>query len=88
MTKEVKQIKEKLNHSFDTFSVREGIITVKKGYYWGVTKSGETYAEKVKEIIPEAKIVDFGNHFASFRGGAKAGSAQSSYFYVKFTVGE
>jgi hypothetical protein len=82
-----KEVRKKLS-SFDTFSFRNNVFTVKKSYYWGFSKSGETYANKVKEIIPEAKIIDFGNHFASFKGGAKAGSAGDSYFYVKFTIGE
>lgn len=83
-----KEVRERLSMTFDTFSFRNNVFTVKKGYYWGVTKSGETYADKVKEVIPEAKIIDFGNHFAPFNGKARTGSAGDSYFYVKFTIGE
>ena len=70
----------------DVISQKDGIVTIKKCYYWGVTKSGESYRDKVLELLPTATIVDFGNHFAPFRGGAKAGSPQSSYFWVKFRI--
>ena len=72
--------------AFDTFSVRQGVYTVKRSYFYGITQSGEVSANRVKELIPSANIVEFGNHFARFRGGAKTGGPQSSYYWVKFTV--
>ena len=81
-----KEVRERLNTSFNIVSVRHGIYTAKKSYYWGVTKSGEAYADKVRELIPNAEIIEFGNHFAPFRGGARAGGPQDSYYWVKFKV--
>ena len=83
-----KEVREILNHNFNVISVRHGIFTAKKSYYWGVTKSADVYADKVKELIPKAEILECGNHWAPFRGGAKAGGPQDSYFWVKFKVSE
>ena len=81
-----KQVREILNHTFDVISFRQNIFTAKKSYYWGITQSGEKFADKVKELQPNATIIDFGNHFAPFHGGAKPGTAKDSYFWVKFTI--
>lgn len=80
----VKQIREIL--PVDVVSQKNGIFTVKKSYFYGFSSSGETLASKIKELIPSAKIIDFGNHFHAFIGGAKTGSSQDSYFWCKFTV--
>ena len=69
-------------------SFRKGVFTVKKSYYWGLTNSGEWLWNRVKEKISSAQLVKYGNHFHSFVGGAKTGSAQDSYFWVKFTIPE
>ena len=80
------QVREMLNEKFDTLSQRNGIFTVKKSYFWGISKNGEEQAETVKSLIPQAMIIDYGNHFHGFVGGAPAGSPNSSYYYVKFTI--
>lgn len=68
-------------------SVRNGVFTLKKSYFWGFTRSGRDVLEPVvKKHVPNAVIVDSGNHFHAFVGSAKAGSAQDSYFWIKFTV--
>ena len=68
-------------------SVRHGVFTLKKSYFWGITKDSRDVMEPiVKSIIPNAKIIDAGNHFHAFVGGAKPGTAKDSYFWIKFTV--
>ena len=82
----LKDIKKKLRGTINTISSKGGVFTVKKSYFWGATKCGSTLADKVKSIIPEAAIEDYGNHFHHFVGGAKPGSKQDSYLWVKFKV--
>jgi len=41
-------------------------------------------AAKVKEIFPEATILDTGDHWAAFNGGASI--RRSSHFWVQFTM--
>ena len=79
-----KDVREKLGHKVDVVSFRDGIFTVKKSYYWGATKDGSNLVDKVKVLIPEATILEFGNHYHGFVGGAKPGSPQDSYWWVKF----
>jgi hypothetical protein len=79
-----KDIKVRLNDQVDVVSFRDGIFTVKKSYYWGATKDGSNLADKVEKLIPGATILDYGNHYHGFVGGAKPGSSKDSYFWVKF----
>lgn len=79
-----KEVKEAIGATADVLSVRHGVFTAKKSYYWGFTDDGGKYADKIKKLIPEAEVVDYGNHWHPFRGGAKPGSSRDSYFYCKF----
>ena len=86
-----KQIREKLTEAFGsnvTLSVRKGIYTAKRSYFWGVTNSGESFAQNVMSTLKPlpVSLVDFGNHYHSFVGSARTGSRQDSYFWVKFTT--
>ena len=81
-----KEVREKLKTSFSTVSLRNGIYTAKKSYHWGIAQSGDVYADIVRNLIPRAKVLDYGNHFHYFVGGAKPGSPKDSYFWVKFTL--
>jgi hypothetical protein len=80
----LKDIKEQLDGNADVVSVRHGIYTVKKSYYWGATKDGSELVNAVKSLFNNIIIVDFGNHYHGFVGGAKPGSYNDSYFYCKF----
>ena len=81
-----KDIKRHLEQLFDTISCRDGVYTIKKSYYWGFTEDGSALADKVKKKLPSADILDYGNHWHPFVGGAKPGSPQDSYHYCKFKV--
>ena len=70
----------------DTISKKNGIITVRHGYYYRHGKTAETYENRVKEKFPNATILDSGDHWAPFRGGQSV--AQGSHFFVKFTLEE
>ena len=64
----------------------KGAFRFHSSYYWGVTTGAEKLVAFVKEKLPEAVIVEFGNHFHEFVGGAKSGSAQDSFKWVTFTL--
>ena len=78
------QVREAIGHITNTLSSRGGVFTAKKSYFWGFTNDGSALADKIKNLVPGAEIVDFGNHFHGFVGGAKPGSPQDSYYWVKF----
>jgi len=71
-----------------TVSKRNGVYTVKRSYFWGVSNDGSGFAEKVRKTITGSRIVDYGNHFHHFVGGAKSGSRKDSYYWVKFTISD
>ena len=79
-----KHIKEAVGNVVSTLSSRGGVFTAKKSYFWGICGDGSGLADKIKSLVPTAEIVDYGNHYHSFVGGAKPGSPQDSYFWVKF----
>ena len=76
----LKEVKEKL--SFDTYSFRNGIFTVRQGFFYRMGKSIEDYRQKVLKAFPDAKIVDSGEVWKPFRGGSN--TANSSHWFVKF----
>ena len=79
-----KQVREVIGEIANTLSSRGGVFTAKKSYFWGFTNDGSAFADKIKNLIPSADIIDYGNHFHGFVGGAKPGSPQDSYYWVKF----
>ena len=81
-----KEIKALISHVADRVSFSKGIYTAKKSYYWGLTKDGSDFANKVMSLIPNAEQIDYGKHYHGFVGGAKTCSEKDSYFYVKFKV--
>lgn len=80
------EIKNALSHSADVVSYSKGVYTAKKSYFWGFTQDGSSFADKIVNMIPNAVMLDYGNHYHGFVGGAKTGGPKDSYFYVKFTV--
>jgi hypothetical protein len=63
----------------------KGAFIVRRGYFYhGITP--EQLAEKVKSKIPNAVILDKGDHWAPFRGGDSV--AKGSNIWVRFTIGE
>jgi hypothetical protein len=84
-----KQVKEFIEacHAVTHASVScsKGIFTVKKSYFYGGGKALDSLRWLV-ESIPDIKIVESGDHWHSFVGGAKAGTAKDSYVWVKFTI--
>ena len=65
---------------------RDGNFIAKWSYFYRCGKSPEGYATKVQEVFPDAVIVQTGDHFHAFCGGAKSGSATDSYMWVEFKL--
>ncbi len=78
----MKEIKEELPY-FDTYSLKNGIFTVRKGFFYTFGKNIEIYEDMVKNAFPNAKIIDSQEIWKPFRGGASI--ANSSHWFVKFT---
>ena len=78
----LQELKHKLHA--DTISKKDGIITIRHEFYYRFGQSAQTYIDIVKQIFPQAEIVDSGEHWAPFRGGAS--TANSSHWYVKFKL--
>lgn len=84
----IKEIKNIISTKFKTFSYskKDDTFTAKKSYFWVVTMSGDHLVPAIKELFPDAEILNFGNHYRPFCGGAKSGSAKDSYYFIKFRV--
>ncbi len=78
------ELKEKMPFA-DTVSMRDGVITIRRGFFYRMGGSSEKFAARVKEVFPNAEIIDHGEHWAAFRGGASV--RNSSHWWVKFTLG-
>ena len=55
-------------------------------YFYSNGLSSEKLVEAVKREIPNAVIIDNGDHWHDFVGGAKSGTARDSFMYVIFEV--
>ena len=82
----IKEVKEKLGSKFDTFSIRGGIFTVRKEFYYMHGIDSNEKKQQVLETFPNAEIVDFGTHYTAFKGGAS--TANQSHWFVKFKITE
>lgn len=78
----LKEVKEKV--SADSYSVLAGVFTVREGFFYKHGKTTEDLRAKVLTAFPSAAIIGSGEVFKAFRGGASI--ANSSHWYVKFTV--
>ena len=83
-TSEVKNTLHVNNVSFDTLSQRDGVFTLRRGFFYRHGNDANKIAAKVQAALPDAMIVDRGEVWKPFRGGASV--AQGSHWYVKFTV--
>lgn len=78
----VSEVREKLNVS--TVSQKAGVFTVRKGFFYTNGMDSSKLAERVLAVFPEVEIIDHGEVWKPFRGGASV--AQQSHWYVKFSV--
>jgi hypothetical protein len=80
----LKEIKQKI--SADSYSHKDNVFTLRWGFFYKMGKTTERYIQKVKDVFPNANIIDSGEVWKSFRGGASV--ANSSHWFVKFTIPE
>jgi hypothetical protein len=79
-----KQVREVLLP--DSISQKNGVFTVRRGFFYTGGFTAEGYAAKVKAAFPNATILGCGEVWKPFRGGA--GVAAQSHWWVKFEVVE
>ena len=75
-----KEIRELLGWELHTehVSVRKGVWTVKRYYFYHIGYSPEKLADKIKSLIPTTKILDCIDDWHAW--------PKSSYFVVKFAL--
>jgi hypothetical protein len=59
-----------------------------RSYFYSHGMTPENLMSYVKSKIPNAVMIDSGDHFHDFVGGTKSGSSQDSYMWVTFTIPE
>ena len=81
---EIRSQLEKNHVTLDTFSVVKGVVTIRHGYFYSHGYNSEKYKNSVLKAFPKAKIIDSGDVWKPFRGGASV--ANQSHWFVKFTI--
>lgn len=69
--------------SADTISKRNGVFTVRMGFFYSHGRTAENLVAAVKSALPTAVILDSGEVWKAFRGGAS--TANQSHWWVTFT---
>lgn len=70
----------------DTISKRNGVYTARKEFFYTKGKTAADFVKRVTDAYPGAKILDSGEVWKPFKGGAT--TANSSHWFVKFTLSE
>lgn len=65
---------------------KDGTIMLRKGYFYGMFGAGEKFAASCENSLINdgiaAKLVDFGNHYESFKGGKSV--KHNSHYWCTF----
>lgn len=77
-------IKDKMIGVCDTVSRKGNTVTIRQGYFYGMSKSGEHLANAAKRLIPGITNIEYGNKWKSFRGGDSV--AQGSHYWCRFDL--
>jgi len=80
------EVSRKLGVSPEYVRKSKGIFRYHVSYFYGIIKDAQSLINKVLLTFPEAEIIDSGNHWHKFVGGAKSGSAKDSFLWVKFKI--
>lgn len=78
----IKEIKENILADEVTYS--KGVFTARTGFFYTHGRTVQDLIDKVKEIVPEANVIDQGEVWKNFNGGASLRA--SSHWFVKFTI--
>lgn len=82
----LKEVKEKLGWMDSVGKKKNGNFVVRQGFFYKMGKTIDRYIEAVKAEFPNAKIIDSGEVWKPFRGGASL--ANQSHFFVEFKLEE
>lgn len=69
---------------FDVYSVKDEVFTVRRGFFYTHGQTADDFVKKVKTAFPTAVIIESGEVWKSFRGGASV--TNQSHWYVKFMI--
>lgn len=86
-----KQVVEKLDLDDAYLKFSKGNFTIFRPFFYGGGKQDmmeQDLINSARKANVNIEIVDSGSHWHDFVGGAKPGSAKSSYDYVTFKVME
>jgi hypothetical protein len=78
----ITDIEDKLHVS--SVSKRAGVFTVRDGFFYRHGRNSGDLVQKVRDAFPTAKILDQGEVWKAFRGGASV--ANQSHWFVKFSI--
>jgi len=68
----------------DKVSVNKGIHKVMLGFFYTHGYTAEKFEEQISIALPNAKIIESGEIWKQFNGGAPI--ERQSHWYVKFTI--
>lgn len=83
-TSTLARLRERYTPRADTVSLKNGVYTLRRGYYYTFGKSQADLVADLKAHFPEAVVTGGGNHWASFNGAAPL--HKSSHWWVTFTM--
>ncbi len=73
----------------DTYEInKEGVITLRWGFFYSGGITAQTKVESVQEIFPDAEIITFGTVVKPFMGGAPVKRQTHHYVSFKLKTGE
>lgn len=79
------EVQDKLGYGCSV-SVRKGVYTVRRGFFYRHDMDSQKLANTCEKAIPGCTIIDHGEVWKPFRGGAEL--RNSSHFWVKFTIAQ
>lgn len=78
------QVAAKLGVSENRVRKNKGVFRLHTSYFF--YPKNVDLVGFVKEKLPEAQVIESGNHWHEFVGGAKTGSVKDSFVWVKFKI--
>lgn len=76
----LKTVREHFEHA----SIKSGVITVRDGFFYSGGKTAENLVNRIKAAFPDATILDSGEVWKDFRGGAPV--VKQTHWWVRFTL--
>jgi hypothetical protein len=74
----VAKVREHFEGNHRVIAHKDGTIQIRDGYYYRMGKDSDKWAAQVAKALPEAVVVDKGDHWANW--------PKESYFWVKIKL--